>query len=78
MQIAAATPGQLGHQDPDAVVSPLARLAEVSEGALETTPLPEADLVEKYVQRILREKLWAMIAGADEEESGIPPLDYEL
>lgn len=78
MQITAATPGQLGHQYPDAVISPLGRLAEVLEEAPETKPPPEADLVEKYVQRILREKLWAMIAGADEEESGIPPLDYEL
>ena len=76
MQIPAITPGLLSYQDLDSVVLPADRLAEAAE--LEPEPLPEGDLIGDYVQRILKEKMWAMIAGADEEESGIPPLDYEL
>ena len=76
MHIPAVTPGLLSYQDPDSAVLPADRLAGAVEP--EPEPLPEGDLMGDYVQRILKEKMWAMIMGADEEESGIPPLDYEL
>ena len=54
------------------------RLAE-AERKPEPRTATEGDLVEDYVRKhSVKDKLWAAIFGADEEESGIPPLDYEL
>jgi hypothetical protein len=76
MHITAAAPGPLSYQDPR-VVPPGDRLAGAK--AADPASAPETqDIVGDAVQRILRDKMWAMIMGADEEESGIPPLDYEL
>lgn len=75
MHIMATTPGLSNYQDADVVVPLSERLAGTEDP--ESGPESE-DMVAGYVRRILREKMVAMIMGADEEESGIPPLDYEL
>jgi hypothetical protein len=63
----------VSNQQFDEVISPANRLADAADP--DSSP---ADFVGDWVKRTLREKMVAMIMGADEEESGIPPLDYEL
>jgi len=77
MHIHAATPGSLGHQETYSLVPLSQRLAEAAAQEPETGP-ESRDFVGDTVRRILRDQLVAMIMGADEEESGIPPLEYEL
>ncbi|HEY4144864.1 hypothetical protein [Pinirhizobacter sp.] len=79
MQILTAIPGLLSHQKHDTSIPPSQRLAETLADDVEPDPEP-VDFVGDTVRRILRDKIWAGIMGADEEESGIPPLDsmYEL
>ena len=77
MHVTAVTPGPLSHQDSDKVVPLSERLVGAEVGDTDSPPESQ-DLVGDAVRRILRDKIWAMIMGADEEESGLPPLDYEL
>ena len=77
MRIQAATPNPLSHQEPHLVVPLSQRLAEAAAEEPEKDS-ESTDFVGDTVQRIFRDQLVAMIMGADEEESGIPPLDYEL
>lgn len=66
------------HQETDSVMSPMDRLAELMERKPETKPLPKVDLVGDWVKKLMRDQMWAMIYGADEEETGIPRLEMEL
>ncbi|WP_250624893.1 hypothetical protein [Pinirhizobacter soli] len=79
MHITAVNPG-LSSQNPDTVVPLSDRLvhAEAGEPEIEPEEPGSQDFVGDTVRRILRDKMVAMIMGADEEESGLPPLDYEL
>ena len=78
MHITAATPVLSGYQGLDSMVSPVDRLAEALERKPEAKPLPKVDLVGDWVVKIMRDKQWGMIYGADEEETGMPRIEYEL
>jgi hypothetical protein len=77
MHVNTVAPGLGDNRDFDPVVPPARRLADAAGSDPGTEPTPD-DFIGDWVRRTLREKMVAMIMGADEEESGIPPLDYEL
>jgi len=77
MHITTANHAPLSYQDSNRVIPLSERLAQAGAEDLESGSNPQ-DFVGDTFRRILRDKFMAMIMGADEEESGIPPLEYEL
>jgi hypothetical protein len=66
------------HREASSVISLQDRLAAAQGEDQQTKPLPEVDLTGDWVKKIMHDRLWAHIYGADEEETGIPKLECEL